>query len=283
MNKIKLLLQKHCIVLGFMMFLLCTTATTCNDDNRPSFTEAFPDTEDVEISLVSLKYDLTQFLQKCQQSGYDVSHDMLELSACHGIVPSSSWAWLDFHGLLFGVEDYPESKRANASFIFYSPDYSGEKKIIYDKYDEKLCLHNIISSAPKVNREHFIDFDAQTITTQQNSVCIKWATNLVRTGYDLLIIEKKGDVESSCFFSTGVTSKSGSGGIIVAARPKNNNNLEVVENTVKDGLSDRSYTTISISSLPIISPLLTQNICIAGSVSERHRWEAPYLIELEEL
>ena len=187
-------------------------------------------------------------------------------------------SWLNFYSLFVDADNY-SGPGAEAKFIFTQPDCSGNYTITFNHFNDKLCNDNVISNAPKITATHLVEFSAHTIKTSQNGIYIKWKKAYTATGYGSYVsIDVPGTVDyPSYLFSTGIK-----GDNLIAVRIENNRYV-LVENTLSTEISPGTYTAKVVSTEPLISNSLQQNVCIAGSVNSDCKWSKPVVVELNTL
>lgn len=273
---------KHvCIPLCAVVVFMFSTAESCNGnssgkDDRPSMNSVYTETWDIPLDPVFLRYDMSKFINDCQRYGnlYPAS-DMQELADYNDVMEASSW--LNFNTLFYNAEKY-SGPGPEAKFVFIDPDCKGDISIVYNRFDDKLCNHNVISGAPKIRKTHVVDFSAHTIKTSQNGICVKWNRRLDMPGQGTYMnIDLWGKVEYPTYlFSSGVR-----GGNRVAIRMEGDK-VVLVDNTIsKDDLAPGAYTPTLVNEKPIISNTLQKDVCVGGRVDETMKWDAPTIIELE--
>ena len=262
----------------FISFYLVLTAWSCSgEDNRPELTSKYPDKHDIELDPVYLRYDLEKFINDCQTYGYSVpDEDLMQLSEYNNMILSSSW--LDFYSLFINTDRY-EGSGPEAKFIFSQPDCKGSVSIVYNKFDEKLCEHRIISNAPKINNIHLVEFSAHTIKTSRNNISVKWSNAYTVTGQGAYItIDKQGTIDHPTFIFTRGTR----GGLQVAARLLDNKYC-VLENTVSEEIEPGLYQVSVVEEQSENIGVMNRDVCSSGAMNEEIRWSSPAIVELQEI
>lgn len=265
---------------------LFSTASSCggSEDNRPLM-DTVTERCDLRIGSCTLHYDLSKLIAEANDQYKDISGDLRELSLYNHIYSDMGPYFITLSDLFQTEYSY---NGTGAMVEFRLRDVKNYQDYIrqYTNFDDNLT-NGIITNVPLLTYQHDGMFAAQSLTTRNHSIVLKWEKRFYvkngETSLSLLDITNP-TMEADFYVKTGVSKgsggNSGGGGLILAAADIIDDTIQPKDNTFSDTPTPGIYDVSITDDIPLASNLFNQGVFVAGEYKEHLRWKRPVIIEL---